>query len=260
MNRLQRISGFLTLSAMFFSISSPVRAASFLDEARDRAARYEKEVQDLTIEQEMTLSTPEGSMTQNAVARTKGNKFRLDSRMEISGSGIEGMPAMETTVISNGNELWMISPMVGRKQLSPEEGLQYRRDSSFWKLLSNEAKVIREEKLGNYDCVVFEVSENGQPYLLWIEKGTYNLIQAEFSRGLEGRWTWWNSDFRKSAGEWQIPYRTEIFQNEKQVATTIVKSVNVNTGLSDAVFEPQLVTPQGGSMQDLMRQMMQDAG
>ena len=64
-------------------------------------------------------------------------------------------------------------------------------------------------------------------------------------------------DFRKVKGDWELPYKTEMYGNNELMSTTLVKSVEINKGLSDDLFNPDKVKIKGFNMQEMMKKMIQ---
>jgi len=68
------------------------------------------------------------------------------------------------------------------------------------------------------------------------------------------------SDFKKLTGDWQFPYKTEMYQDKTLLSTMIVKSVAVNKGLSDDLFNPDKADAKGPSMMDMMKTQKKEEG
>ena len=210
-------------------------------QAKMKYSTYRKSLEDITIHQQMEMITLDGQITQEAKIMQKGRKYRIELKRDLS--AMDTIPTTsaqkEGTIIFNGTKSWIISPASGKKEMPYAENKQYQRESVLWDFLLENGRIIREERVGDYDCFVVEVKDEKQvPYTLWIEKVTFNLIQAESRQNGAAKINYWNSDFRKVNGEWEIPYKMEIYVDSKLVSTNTVKSVQVNQSLEDELFDP----------------------
>ncbi|MEA1939887.1 MAG: hypothetical protein U9N03_04390, partial [Candidatus Caldatribacteriota bacterium] len=100
--------------------------------------------------------------------------------------------------------------------------------------------------------------ERESPYKrIWVDKDKLFLVQAEgdSSDGNKVRTTF--SDFRKVKGSWELPYAIEVFINGEQTMTVLTKSLKINQGLSDDLFDIDKVEVSGPNMQEMMQNMMQ---
>ena len=234
--------------------------SSILKEAEAKYAKFEEEIKDMTIVQEMKMVTPEGEMISEMQMLRKSEKFRMDTTMQISQAPDmpEGMGEMKTVVIYDGKNTWMISSFMGKKKLSGEEEKQYQRERNWWELISEKAKIVGTEKVDKRECYVVEIEEEEEyPFTkLWLDKRNLVLIKGE-SKGTKGETILWiHSDFRKIKGDWEMPYKSEIYTDSKLMSTSLVKSIEINKGLSDDLFDPDKVKIKGFDIQKMMRQMM----
>jgi hypothetical protein len=64
-----------------------------------------------------------------------------------------------------------------------------------------------------------------------------------------------NSNFRK-VEKWEMPYTTEVFADGKLMTKSTIKTLNINKGLSDDLFDADKVsaaTPGMPGMKDMMK-------
>ena len=50
-----------------------------------------------------------------------------------------------------------------------------------------------------------------------------------------------------------MPYKTQVFLDSRLISTTVVKSLEMNKGLSDDLFDPDKVEVKGFDMQEMMK-------
>ena len=236
--------------------------SSILKELEAKYVKFEEEIKDMTTVQEMNVVTPEGEMVSEMQMLRKGEKFRMDTTIEMSQvpDMPEGMGEMKTIIIYDGKDTWMISSFTGKKKkLSGEVEKQYQRERNWWKLISEKAKIAGTEKVGKRDCYVVEIQEEEYPFTkLWLDKTNLVLIKGE-SKGTEGETILLIcSDFKKIKGGWEMPYKTEIYADGELMSTSLVKSLKINKGLSDDLFDPKKVKikRKGYGMREIMKEMM----
>ena len=231
--------------------------SSILEQAEAKYAKFEKEIKDMTIVQEMKEITPEGEMTSETKMLRKGNKFRMDTTTQMPET--PDMPeGMETVIIYDGKDTWMISSFMGKKKLSGEEEKEYQIERDWWDLVSEKAKIVGTEKVDKRECYVVEMEEGGEsPFTkLWFDKKNLDLIKYEVN-GPEGETiVLIYSDFRKIKGDWEMPYKIEFYMDDKLMSTSLIKSLELNTGLSDDLFDPNKVKVKGFDVEEMMRKMM----
>lgn len=54
-----------------------------------------------------------------------------------------------------------------------------------------------------------------------------------------------------------MPYKIEVFINEEQTMTVLTKSLEINKGLSDDLFDANKIEVSGPNMQEMMQNLMQ---
>lgn len=235
--------------------------SSILKELEVKYVKFEEEIKDMTTVQEIKVVTSEGEMVSEMQMLRKGEKFRMETTMQMSQAPDmpEGMGEMKTIIIYDGKDTWMISSFTGKKKLSGKDEKQYQRERNWWKLISEKAKLLGTEKVGKRVCYVVEIKDKEYPFTkLWLDKRNLVLIKNE-SKGTEGEIILLiHSDFRKIKGDWEMPYKTEMYADGELMATSLVKSIKINKGLSDDLFDPDKVKikRKGFGMREMMKQMM----
>ena len=237
----------VALVSLIFGVSQGLAEdlSTIAKEAQARYAKFEKEVKDMTIVQETVMSEPK--MTSQMKMLRKGEKFRMEVKIKMQmpeeAEMPPGMGQMETIIIYDGKDTWMISSHMGKRKLPDEEGKQYQRESNWWELLGDAAKIVGSEKVNGRDCYVVEVEEKEEfPFTrLWLDKKSLTLVRGE-SKGPRGEKVLVVcSDFRKIKGDWETPYKTEVYMGGRLMSTSVVKSIEINKGLSDDLFDPDKV-------------------
>jgi len=234
--------------------------SSIIKEIKEKYAKFEGEIEDITVIQEMKMITEEGQVTKEMRMFKKGKKFRMETTMQMPEA--PNMPeemALTTITIYDGKDTWMISPFMGKQKLPYEEGKEYQMGMDWWELVSEKAKIVGTEKVGERECYVVEAKEEESLFTrLWLNKENLTLIKSE-NKELEGKTMLWvYSDFKKIKGDWEIPHKTEMYMDGKFMGTLLIKSFEINKGLSDELFDPDKVKE--FNMQEMMEKMMQQEG
>jgi outer membrane lipoprotein-sorting protein len=66
------------------------------------------------------------------------------------------------------------------------------------------------------------------------------------------------SDLKKVKGQWEMPYKTEMYAKGKLMSTVVITALQVNKGIADDQFNADKVPVEkkGFGMGDMMKQMM----
>jgi len=177
----------------------------------------------------------------------KGDKYRMEVKMSIpEGAGMPaGMGDMTNIMIYDGKDLWSVNQFAGKTKISADADAARGDQMSWWKDMPENGKIIGSEKLGDRDCYIVEAWDKDTSSVSggekdkikgWIEKGTLLLIQSEFKGAKDETYKAVNSNFQK-VKNWELPYITEISVGEELVTKTTVKSLKINQGLTDDLFD-----------------------
>ncbi|GAG03608.1 unnamed protein product, partial [marine sediment metagenome] len=134
---------------LFFAIgqSFSQSLSDILREAESNYENFNQDFKDMSIVFDAKIYTPEGEMTSEMKLFTKGEKSRSEIVMQFpEAAGMpEGMGSMQTIIIFDGQDTWMISPFVGKNKLTTkqvEEQMQYQAGVNWWRSISDKAKYI----------------------------------------------------------------------------------------------------------------------
>jgi outer membrane lipoprotein-sorting protein len=229
-----------------------------------RCAKFETEIKDMTADMEMKASTPQGEALMTMKTFVKGELFRGDIEMKKIPGG-EGMPVgmegMTMTVIGDGKEYWMVSSMMGKQQLPREEADKYATPWKCGEYIPQSGKIVGSETVNGRDChVVVAMEVTTEVAKIWLDKETLDLLKVEANKEGEDHTVMFFKDFRKVHGDLRYPYMSEIYQGEKLISTITVKTVEVNKGLADTLFDPDKVEVKGPNMQDMIKKMQEQQG
>jgi outer membrane lipoprotein-sorting protein len=223
----------------------------------ERCAKFHADVKDLSLVMEMKATTPQGEVATAMTVFQKGEKSRAEIKMQGMPGGAEMPPAMADMtilVIRDGKKTWMISPMTGKMEVPEEQAKQYKNQWYCDDYIPAEADLAGSETVSGRDCFVVVVKDPSSLYAkLWIDKKGLDPVKTEM-KPLEGKtMTALFSDYKTLSGDWQFPYKTEMFQDKTLVSTMIVKSVEVNKGVSDDLFDAEKVKTPERNMMDMMK-------
>ncbi len=235
---------------------------------KGKYASFEKEVKDMTILQEMQVHHDQNQLVSKNKIYRKGKKYRVETSIPTpsNAKNLEKMKPMKTIFISDGRNEWIISPFMGKKKISPEEQKNYQIGANWYDRLPTKAKITGSEKIGKHNCYVVEFTPNDSFSFtkIWLEKKNLLLIKTQGTGEKERVLSMINSDFKKIKGTWEMPYKTQIYSGKQLSSTLLIRSLKINKGLSDDLFDPDKVEtkendmPSGmPNMQEMMQQMMQ---
>lgn len=267
MNKVRGSVILLVVSVILFSAIGQGFSQSLSDILRKAESNYEnfnQDFKDMSIVFDAKIYTPEGEMLSEMKLFLKGEKSRSEIVMQFpEAAGMpEGMGSMLVVVIFDGQDNWMISSFTGKTKLTPEqteEQMQYQTGMNWWRSISDKAKYVGIERINNRECYVLEIEAGGDSFYsrVWVDKKNLFLVQTEtrIDSGETIRMIF--SDFRKIKGEWEFAYKTEGFMDEVPMMTILLKSFEINQGLSDDLFDADKVEVSGPNIQDMMQNLMQ---
>lgn len=201
----------------------------------------------------------------------KGDKYRVEMKMSMpEGAGMPaGMGDMTNIMIYDGKDLWSVNQFAGKTKISADADASKGDQISWWEDMPENGKIIGSEKVGDRDCYIVEaweidtssvVAEGENKIKGWIEKGTLLLVQSEFEGAKDETFKAVNSNFQK-VKNWELPYTTEIYAGGKLITKTTIKTLKINQGLSDDLFDADKVkaetkgTPGMPDMKNMMKNL-----
>ena len=233
---------------------------AIVKEAEARNVKFEEDIADLTMTGQLAQEAPQGTMNLDMKIPTKGRKVRAEMVIPQMPGMPDGMAGAEIITIYDGTDTWMIHPMMGKtKSPGSESQNPLTQERDWWKSVSDKTVLLDKESVGGRDCHVIDFSADDEAPLdkIWLDTEELLMIQAEVSAPNGKMMRILLSDFRPLEGEWKMPYKTEVFQNDKLMATMTMTSVDVNTGLSDDLFDADKIEAEEVDFQQMMKQMPQ---
>ncbi len=207
-----------------------------LSKIREKYSGYSRGIQDSVLEQEVTLSGAQEDLKRTSEFVRKGEKFRVYTATEVL-DPVSRMTLAKTeaAVIHDGQRTWMISPFAAKKELPPDTAKAYALEepSAF---LEGPARLVGSDQVGGKSCYVLETSKDGLAFKLWIEQGSFDILQTEMPSA-EGAVRTVYSDFRQIRGDWRMPYSAQVFRGGKPFSSMTVRSFRLNAGAPDRWFD-----------------------
>lgn len=257
----------LAVSVILFLVIGQGFSQSLSDILREAEINYKnfnQDFKDMAIIFDAKIFTPKGEMASEMKLFTKGEKSRSEIVMQTpEATGMpEGMGNMQSIIIFDGQDTWMISSFAGKKKLTTEqaeEQMQYQTVMNWWQSISDEAKYVGMEKVNNRECYLLKLKiDESSPYSkIWVDKENLFLVQTEGKNSSGESMRMMFSDFRKIEGGWEFPYKVEMLINQKPMFTLLVKSYKLNQSLPDELFDVDKVELEGYNLQEMMQNMMQ---
>ena len=170
-----------------------------------------------------------------------------------------GMDSLHTVVIDDGHDTWMINPFSGKTKLDDADAARQELPHDCWGFTPQNARITGEATAQGRSCYLVELNRDSVTHTLWLDKETLTVLEGE-SRDGEGKVRWVLSDFRPVTAEYRHPYKVEMFEGEQLLSTMTVRSVTVDAGLADELFDAERVEPPALDMQELMRRAMEAQG
>lgn len=261
---MKRLCTAIFLSALLPALLSAQDISELAQKFQERYGKLEKQVRDMAMVQEITVVTGQGNMVSQASFYYKGDKFRMDTK---TNPGQPGAMEMETTILFDGTDMWMIAPFMGKKKISEKDRAKYNKDRSWqwWNELARNGRIVGTEKFQGRNCYIVEYQppkeskkDDIPPYhRMWIDMDNLVQVKSEMMVDKKQKAVAIYSDFRKVSGNWEMPFKTEIFaeKDNQLFSTVVVKSVEVNKGVDDSKFEIGKADKKPG-MKDLLKGVM----
>jgi outer membrane lipoprotein-sorting protein len=224
----------------------------------ENCTKYKQDLKDITWTMEMEVPSSEGTFKTTSTLYNKGDRFRVEVSMEgMEDAGVPAeMAGMKTIVVGDDKNAWIVNPMMGKSQIPAEEGAKYRGQWACTDYVPASAEIVGSEKVGGRDCHVLRVLDTSSDFAkLWIDQKSLLLAKIE-GKPQEGVASMiLLSDYRKVLGDFEMPFKTEMYSGKDLISTLIVKSIAVNKGISDDLFDPDKIKASGPDMKDMMDQM-----
>ncbi|MFP4522353.1 MAG: outer membrane lipoprotein-sorting protein [Fibrobacterota bacterium] len=228
---------------------------SVLKAAKNKYETAKADASSLEIEQKtMTMAAGEKAASLSKIYK-KGVKFRMETSVDMPGMP-EKLKGMKTTVVFDGDEMWLSAPMAGKQKLPDSGEDKYRSGRDWWMTLSEKGKLEGTEQFGGEKCYKVKLDEDQAFSRLWISVEDLRLLKAEKEDEEQGVMRIIFSDFKKVDGGWAFPYKTEIFTGDQLFSRSEVVSLKVNDDIDDSLFDPAGL--EGGKMN--MKSMMKMFG
>jgi outer membrane lipoprotein-sorting protein len=224
----------------------------------DECATLAKGVQDMTITMEMRVPSSDCAITTESVLYRKGARYRVEATLGGTGdAGVDsGLADLTTIVIGNGSDAWVIAPMVGTSKIPLEEGRKYRGEWMCSDYLPIDAEIVGSDTAGGRACYVLSVLDAGSDIArLWLDRKSYALVKLQGKPSEGETMTAIFSDFETVPGLGELPHRSDVYSGPDLISTVIVKSIEVNTGLSDDLFDAEKVKVKGGGAVEMLKKM-----
>jgi outer membrane lipoprotein-sorting protein len=239
-NRIPVLMLFIVMAILLSC--GPVFAADTIEQLQDRIldkqAKVQQDIRDLTIATEThALQGPARSMLTASVRNIiKGNKIRTQRDTFQPEQGKEN----HMIAVCNGEQVWVVIPGEFKVQI-PIESIDKKSGFYFWWLPSfSQAKLVGVEKLLDRELLVIEFNKKPQEqglHKVWVDKDTLALIKAERITSTGNVMVSVFSRFKTLAPGYEIAHKGSTFINDQLFDRYKVTSLEINTGVSDDIFE-----------------------
>lgn len=248
----------LLLSVVAFNLATAETAADVFKRAKAKQDELLSSVKDLTIEQDMIMFQGKDQSTTSMKMMYKGKKFRFETSTKTPPEAGGGqLPEVKTAILYDGKEMWMVAPFAGKTRMDDAEA---KKRMHWTDNIPPNAKLVGKEKVSGRSAYKIEIPNPSEefPYsIVWIDEKSLTMIRAT-SKSAQDAIDMKYSDFRKIYKDFEMPYLSEFLRNGELTSKTVTKSVKVNSGLSDDLFDPSKLQAQGPSLQDLFKGMQGD--
>jgi outer membrane lipoprotein-sorting protein len=228
-----------------------------LRQAEERCNQQHASYNDITIVQDMITNTSEGPLEAVQHIYQSQGRTRMEMTMQLpEGAGLD---SMQTIIIDNGKETWMINPFAGKQKLDEAQAAQQELPHDCWGFTAENSHITGDTTFQDQPCYVVELSRDSVKHRLWLDKESLQVLGGESADGSSAV-NWRLSDFRPVTATYKHPYKVEMFEGDVLISTMTVRSVAVNTNLADDLFDVDKVEAPQIDMQELMRRALEAEG
>lgn len=245
----------LFIILMFTAINSHAIDFSTIDKKMQEKTAN---IDDLKIAMDITMTGNKKEMTMETITMLKGEKFRSEAKVPAP----EGMPGdlkeIKTVTLFDGENMWQITPIHGKKKMEQEKKEEHEKRTYsiyWWQFMEDEeVNYVKEEKVNERNCYHFKQTAEEGTIEMWIDKNNLAPVKI-IDKTEEEPTTLVFSDFKKINEDWEIPYVTEVFKNDEKTVEMKIKSVDLNKGISDDMFDADKVKIEKFNMMEMMKKM-----
>lgn len=204
-------------------------------------------VTDMVVTQTLTLYDPRDSRQQVVGQQRLMIKLPARQRLETDLGGERQVHVLngDRLVVARGGKAFEAPPRE-RERLRAHNLFPFRRTAADllveWRSLGVKTEVVRTARNGGRTVTVIGASEGDRTSpAVWLDPdyGVVRFVTREEARGGPALLDLAFSEHRKvAAGGFFYPFRQEIFLDGRLLSVASVRSVEVNTGLADPLFDP----------------------
>ncbi|MBI5060226.1 hypothetical protein HZB60_10655 [candidate division KSB1 bacterium] len=211
--------------------------AKLVSRVQAQCDRFMAEVFDMTVVQ--TLSSLD-TETQQRVLR-KGTKSRVETIVSSHSQDlgtISKVPEARNSVwIFDGTDGWIIEGGKAKTKIASTDLKAYTTTNSCWGFHASSAEVDQAHKIPDKNCCIVGLQDGDTRYELFLCTERLIILEGSTTDKAGRSLHWVHSDFRKLGGDFSFPFKTEVYIDRELQSTTIVKSIEVNSGLTDDLFD-----------------------
>lgn len=157
-------------------------------------------------------------------------------KMEIIPDSLEmeDVQQMATTIIKDGDNMFIVNPIVGKIELSEKEKDSYNQDKGvlWWKQINDDYDYLYE-KDKNY---IFKHKESEG--LLFVDKENLFLSKyVDYQNDKKDTLIMTFTDYKKIEEERYMPFKIEANLNGKKIMEMNIDKIKFNTQIDDSLFE-----------------------
>lgn len=221
---------------------------------------FEKSIDDMKMTNTMNIDDEEGSVDMDMTVYKKGEKFRFDVTVNMDGEGDELGP-INTVFIYDGNEMWMVVPIVGKQKVEDEEEMDDYdsvMEMFWWNSFGSDPQLIGTETVEGKECHIIKFNEIPDDYegfeKIWVSKKDNILIKA-VSEENDDEYVMFK-DYKDVYKGYKLPYKT-VFYSEDDVEEMVIdiESIDINKGIGDDIFDVNNVEVDNSGMENFLQNM-----
>ncbi len=254
---MKRILLTLTILVMVIAVVYAADAQKIVDDMVKNYSDFEKSVDDLTMTNTMSIEDEDGNVNIDMTVSKKGEKFRFDIMIDLDEEDVQ-MNGINTVVIYDGNEMWMMVPIVGKQKVEDEEDMEdYNSvmEMFWWNNFGTDPEIISEENINGTDCYVIEFEETDEQNgfsKIWVSKKDNILIKAVSDD--DGGYVLFK-EYKDVYKGYKLPFSTVFYTDDVEELSIVLKTVKVNSGINDDIFDIDKVEVDNSGIENFLNNM-----
>lgn len=238
-------------------------AGQIINDMQKHYEDFENAINDLKMTNTMNIDDEEGAVDLDMTVYKKGEKFRFDVTVNMEDDE-DALGPISTVFVYDGNEMWMVVPIVGKQQVEDEEEMEDYdsvMEMFWWNSFGSEPELTGSETVNGTDCHVIKFNNVPEDYdgfeKIWVSKNDNILIKAVSEEDDDSYVLF--KDYKDVYKGYELPYKTVFVSDEGDEEMVInIDEILINKGINDDIFDVDNVEVDNSGMENFLQNMFNE--